>query len=1026
MNRVIIALLLLLAPVAKAAQQPVWVSAVESGLLSQPGWYIYNLSFFRNIEAWHQFSDAEAWGTSISHTVSLNSVIAPGTYNLWIAIVQLGATNGSIGITNIGDGSRLDWIGSSPVYTAPSGGTSYNLTNMGSFTSTVTFSNLTMKVYKMVGLGTAQNYWFGAIGIVPAAYGQLTDGSQTFLADYTAITATNTDYKAGNLIPNGDFEHDLNYGWTFSRNPIASVGYLATTNSTWINQGIDHTTASHGSNSVQIGEQQAYFRVFSPVIYPRGGTVGNYTLSYAYKGSGSLPSLKVEFGALVEDGALFAGTSGFFTNRLSILLTNFPSTSWQRASTNFYFTPLPTQRFYVDFYAGSVMGSTNVWIDEIQLVEGTSTNFLANNPLSIGVTANRNGNIFNTNEARTLITQFYNNTGTSAPVIWHYESYDWLNRLNAQSVQSATIPTGFSTTNFTLTTTNNGTSRVLAWMEQSDFRDELVFTVVELPAAPVLQTNSIFGIHGNYQRSIADSNKLWGFASFTRSLSPGFIARWRNIEPTSNTFVWTETDFQINAVTNKQIIFLSLSEGMGNFPSWCFTNGYPQLNAYSNYIWQVVNRYKDRVHFVETQNEPNAGGIVTAEQYAPMLTAEVTAAKAADPTCYFVAYALGVVDDAFVKGTWNLLTAPTKALIDAISSHNYPDSDLNPDENDNFGEAEAELAMTWGAYTGKPVWQTESGYWNIGVRKGDAIGGSAFANAVFSSDGEFPFRQGTTLAPEVAMRNLIRNLGVGEGRYFYYDSRQSDSILRTAVGQPSLWHIGYDALTASGAAFMWAKRFLDTPTNGVFNLTNATVRGFLFCRAAENVMAVFSVAKTNTDMTLTNGNFERLDMHGNRLGTNELVVRSGRFPTYWRSGTLTSNQMINIFNSASLSIGSDTTPPAVSVDVSAIGDVNARMLPLRFRWTAIDDFYFNTKDDNTAVVTRYRFLGQTDWSAWTADRTTTLVAIPGAASRIEVQARDRAGNLSEIALGPTFGVGALPGIVRGPTLARPLNFKVSR
>lgn len=999
---------------ARGAQQPVWSSASESGALSQPGWFPYNVSYFGNIEAWYQFSGSANHGDTTDVTLSLNAIVAPGTYNFWIAMIALGATNAMAGITSIGDTSIANVLGNG---VAP--------TNMGVFTSSIPFSNLTMRITKLVAAGTAQNYWLSAVGVMPVTYGPV-ETSDSFFVDYTAITQTNTDFKAGNLIPNGDFEFDLNLGWSAARRSDEVYADLGTTNSTWLSQGIDTSTFTHGAKSIKINEQYNSYVLYSPPITVRGGKVGNYTLSLDAKSSG--PNMSVEF------GAVYTGGSGYYTNQImgsSGIITNGPITwtftptgSWARYSTNFYFTPLPTRLFYVNLYSGSALGPNAVWIDQVQLVEGVSTNYLTNNLLSMSLTANRNGNMFNTNEPRTLTAQFYNNSGSSAAVTWHYEVYDWMNHLLVSSVNSATIPTGASSTNFTLTTTNNGTTRVLAWLEESaDFRDELVFTVAPLPVIPVLQTNSIFGVHGNYQTLAAKSNKAFGI-SWNRSLSPGLIARWPSIEAVSNVFTWTNFDRTIDAVTNNQIVFLSISSGLNDaIPAWAFTNGYPQLNAYSNYIWQVVNRATSKgVRYFETQNEPNAGGFMTPAAYAPMLATEVTAVKAAAPNAHFTAFALGNIDGAFITNSWNLLSAGEKAGVDAISIHLYPQTSIDANASDEESEVRDDLAMTWGTFTGKPVWQTESGYWNVGVRKTDVIGGKPFAFAAYSSDNEAVYRQGTTLAPEVAMRTLIRCLGVGMARYFYYDIRQADLSTRvvTTAGaqQPTLYHVGYDAFNAVGASFLWAKRFLDTPTNGVFNLTNGTVRGFLFARADESVLATYSVTKTNTDMTLTNKNFDRFDMQGNPLPTNSFTVRVGRFPTYWRTTTLTTNQMIAIFNSASLASGSDTTIPAVSVDISPVGNVNERMLPLRARWTAIDDFSYNTKDGNTNVVTSYRFLGLTDWSEWSANRIATLDTIPPIATRLEVQARDRAGNVSDITYGPTFGSGtlALPAVLRGSPL----------
>lgn len=962
-----------------------WVTAAESGLDTQNWILSSDPDYYPNYERLRQFVTATQAGTNITSTINLNRIVPPGTYRMWLASAQLAGsgTNMMIGFPSIGDTSIPDYEFSTII-----------LTNLGTFTSGVAFSNLTMKITKLTAAGTPQSYFFSALGVLPLNYGQI-ERNDTFFVDYTTPNTTNTDFKAGNLIPNGDFEHRMNGGWCYTRSsiPYHSGG---TNFATWINDAIVGD-ASHGNRSLKMSVSNAFFQVYSPAINVRGGIIGNYTLSFDAKGDGFAP-------LTVIWGPVFAQTNSYVTN-LTTSWVFTPTTSWARYSTNFNFDPRPTAQFMTDF----VNGGTNLWIDQVQLVEGTSTNFLANNPLSLGLTLNRNGNLINTNAPRIITFELQNNSGITTNINVDYEVFDWMNHTLVTGSSNYTLPAGFTTTNLNLATTNNGTTRVMAWIrEYSAHRDEMVFSVIPMPLAPVLQSNSLFGIHGNYQRDAGASNILWGFPPFDRSLSPAQIARRGTIQPATNTWVWTGMDNAINAITNNKIVFLSLNEHAYD-PAWTKTNGFPMIDVLTNYVQEVVLRTKDRVQHYESENEPNGGGSGktpwTVIQYTAILEAEANAVKAACPTCHFTAFALGVTDGAFLTNVWNGLSGTAKANIDAISAHYYPSpgTDFNGNDGGGADNGRFAIAATWSVFTGKPIMQTESGYWNLGARKGDAIGGKSFAAGVYPSDNEEKFTKGTILAAEIVMRNILNALGVGFARYYYYDGRQSDANQRQGDNQPSIWNIGYDTLTPTGAAIIWAKRFCDTPTNGVFHLTNGALKGFLFARANELVLATYSLTRSNYTMTLTNGMFEVLDLHGNRLSTNSTTQLVGRTPVYWRTTVLTTNQMIDTFTSATVNLSSDTIAPALTVDVTPWGIPNERLLPLRFRWTAADDFKLNTANNNTNVVTRFRFPGYVDtFTEWSAERITTLTNIPSR-TRIEVQASDAFGNLSGSVFGPFFG-----------------------
>ncbi len=139
--------------------------------------------------------------------------------------------------------------------------------------------------------------------------------------------------------------------------------------------------------------------------------------------------------------------------------------------------------------------------------------------------------------------------------------------------------------------------------------------------------------------SHSSRNSIAGWAGPMAEIGIRWTRGWQpfnEVEPQRGTFNWQGSDDQvrISRENNLQII------GMFNsIPGWLESPlNFPvrDLDAWSEYITEVVNHSKDYVKYWEVWNEPPnfcKGDACEPEDYAQILIAAYNAAKAADPDC---------------------------------------------------------------------------------------------------------------------------------------------------------------------------------------------------------------------------------------------------------------------------------------------------------------------------------------------------------------------------------------------------------
>lgn len=184
---------------------------------------------------------------------------------------------------------------------------------------------------------------------------------------------------------------------------------------------------------------------------------------------------------------------------------------------------------------------------------------------------------------------------------------------------------------------------------------------------------------------------------------------WHVVEPEKGRFDWTFAD---------QVAKFYKDHGMNACVILCYSSAWSkgtppatqeEREAYANYVYQVVSRYKDTFKVWEVWNEPNIPTFwpkPNVKDYTLMLQEAYKAAKKADPDCMVLAAAtsgpdLGYIQGIHDNGGWD--------SFDGISIHPYSMAG-----GPMYQRLDKMLRMTQSQIAGygspKPLWITEMGW----------------------------------------------------------------------------------------------------------------------------------------------------------------------------------------------------------------------------------------------------------------------------------------------------------------------------
>lgn len=307
---------------------------------------------------------------------------------------------------------------------------------------------------------------------------------------------------------------------------------------------------------------------------------------------------------------------------------------------------------------------------------------------------------------------------------------------------------------------------------------------------------------------------------------------------------------------------------------WSPPRGSTELSHWSNYVTDVVTRYKGRVQRFEMWNEPNLPEYwrpgPSPKEYAPLLKAGYDAAKAADPnsTVVFAGLSRNHVGylETFYREVDALYGASTAAqsdyYFDVLGVHPYSD-ERSPDTNStsytgqtpfglidrNFlGLKRMKATMDQKGDTGKNIWVGEMGYSTT----------QTWMQAVPDETRAQYLEQAYTLA---------RGLGYVEGmNWYYYRASSADGQEWSIVGPDFTPTKTFEALrrTTSGETAPSGVRVDSLSTDGSAYFAGETVRTRATLSAAsEGVIeqAVIAVRPKGGDQ-----NFDFSPMSGVDIG----------------------------------------------------------------------------------------------------------------------------------------------------------------
>lgn len=824
--------------------------------------------------------------------------------------------------------------------------------------------------------------------------------------DNTWPTSTNPVVHPGNLLPNSSFETGWNR-WQFERTTAMSSNLLYTPvlAEAWSSDG-----GRTGRSYARINDAKfRYSFIYAPVRLPRD--LRNYTLSWYARSSSAGLSYSVQWKPLAAQSSYAAipNPTGYTWN----LSTT--STNWIRYSTNFAWAGVPTSEIRIDWYSAAASGAAYVDVDDVQLEEGTTaTAYAQAEPVEIGVTSGRLGNLYGPSDTIDVSAVTYNSLAYSTNVSATVAVFDYLGRRVSYTTNTWTAASGGSTNSLGLSVTGYGTWRVQVKPTSARIPSdvETIFTVVPTRGAAALDaatTNQMYGIHSTAYQRWADTNRLWGLEQ-VRSLSPASFFRWWSIQTATNTWNWATNDYLVSQLEGRQMIFASLGD-ISYIPAWAKIGTYGMnTNAYYTFLTNIATRYLGRIKYYESYNEPNN---FTNSDYAGIVKTEAAALKAIDPTCYYVAFG-GMSDVTAVSNIWSLLDAGTIAKIDAVSIHLYPtiDNDVvaeTPDDGD--ATRYAGFKTFFNSVSMSSIMNTEAGTWGAGPTRGEGLGWQTRERWAWPNQYHEYQVRGQTIEIMRVLGSALRSAGYGFTKFFLYDDRATAYFKGAALNGTATGLDYYDEVRPKLSAYIALKNFLDYRTNSsVVTNWGSKVECYVFGRTNGTMAALWPNDRTNRTITMSITNVLQYDVMGNLVASNTATISAGRLPVYVVDQTgRTPLQLSNILASASVAVASDTTAPLLSIDIAPSFVVTGATNRLYWKWTALDEGRLSSPVNPRQVLTRYKIEPALApaWSTWDEYGAVEYNDPPNGTYTITVQAKDAASNTNETAMSFVVSGGSL-------------------
>lgn len=539
-----------------------------------------------------------------------------------------------------------------------------------------------------------------------------------------------------NLVPNASFECGDD-GWGSSE--PERDGHWGGGLNHLIGQ-IDRRVAYDGQASlrIELGGQQTPVRYFDYFELQRQPTLAPLAANQGWiEVEPNRPyrlSVWMKAGADETPGLLAVREFGGRTQRTAVRITP----QWHRYELGFK----PASRWcYV--MAGPDLRTTRetpqppatatVWLDAVQLEAGAqATPFIPRSALELGLSTDRPGNVFSTDETAVISAHVQAADGQT-PVSVEATVRDFFDRIVLRTTipsqsPAPTKPAAARSYRLELPRQPNRLAGFLtlevraAQASQSDTRS---LRLAIVPSAP---RESRFGVNHAYPwPHLLDLCRKNGLL-WVRDWS----LKWSDIEPEPGRFDFAEADLQIDRPRRHGLSVLA----MVPFPSsnWSssapasvpVSNAYPasreriafaprEAGGLSRFVEKTVAHYRDRIEWWQVFNEslytsyslPRKEGY-DGKTYAGLTQAFVEGARRADPKCKILA-GLGGLHQGQLMNEWEQFFAAGGAKgVDAIDIHHYPRLQAPEYIEPLLTDFRALMARHGQR---QPIWLTEFGYY---------------------------------------------------------------------------------------------------------------------------------------------------------------------------------------------------------------------------------------------------------------------------------------------------------------------------
>ncbi len=830
-----------------------------------------------------------------------------------------------------------------------------------------------------------------------------TNANLTMLRDGTAVNLTfptvmdNSAAVKGNLIPNSGFETGVDSAWGFYSQ---GSGRTVPVNDMWDNtQGrsgaaclklsCDSATRFTPSNTAEV--------IISRVYHLKPNKT--YTVSAYFKTSvGLTTDVTVELKNTFVPPAGFDPQYSITSGAVSI-----NSAGWTRVSVTGYAKAYPTPDFQI-YITTSGGDGTYILIDDVQLEEGSLDTYAPAANVEAGLVFNvatYPGNIYYTTDSLTTDLVVRNHTGGTLSRTLSYEIYDFQNALVASGTQSlSSIPGNTTqTSSFSIAAGGKqGIFRVVTWLDSEALTErEYTYAIIPEPAESGVDTTSFLGIHPNYYDRSLDVYQRLGI-KWVRDLSPAAHGRWSVVEPSDDTFVFYDTQ-KAAAIDHGMTDVCVL--GTNNFwPAWANNVNVPDLPKWGEFCQQMVEHYNGingpLVKYWEIWNEPGAEAPgLTSAFYAQMLKTATDAILGEDATANVVG--MGGVTDTHMQEIIDEIESQYPAWdwqsdLAALATHDYP-----------TGEPPEDLTPILNTY-GVPIWNTESGYKDLGFKQGPNSNFISWGISIWPHIPASRFNNGMIGAVGNVTETFLRTIASGQTKYFYYDGRLDADPSKFVHIYSMLDHDL--TIKAKGIAYAIAGSLIyqATTLGNIVSGENSYV--LVFDAPAAPIAALFSsdFSAKQIVCTLNSNQFEVLDVMGNVISASS-PIPFGRIPIYVRGVGISAATLAAGFGA--ITTRADTAAPNISISDGPRG-VIAAGTPFRVRWIASDDTsYPNTGEidgetqgttgtpNPLAITYSYQLTPYSTWSSWVAGAYVDYSGLAAGNYTFSVRAKDEAGNISQ-------------------------------